>query len=228
MPEKEHVRQMFDAISGRYDVLNRLMSGGIDILWRKRALGQLGALSNPNILDVATGTGDLALAAAKRFPDARIIGLDLSQAMLAIAKKKGRPYPNIQWQQGEAEALPFDNHAFDVAMVAFGIRNFEHIEQGASELYRVLKPKGKLLILEFSPLKKGPIAWLFTRYFQYIVPIMGQLIAKNKTAYTYLPESVRAFYSPEAVISLFAKQGFRQMKVQALSWGIASLYLAHK
>ena len=196
LDKKEQVGEMFDCIADRYDFLNRFLSGGIDIYWRRKAIGRLKDLDPKNILDVATGTGDVAIMLAKKMTQSNVTGIDISKGMLEVGQGKidrlnlaGR----VRLMQGDAEALPFEDDSFDAITVAFGVRNFQHLEKGLTEMLRVLKPGGRLMILEFS----RPRKWLFKQLYQFymkrITPGLGKLISRNAAAYSYLDESVRAF-----------------------------------
>jgi demethylmenaquinone methyltransferase/2-methoxy-6-polyprenyl-1,4-benzoquinol methylase len=228
--KKVLVKEMFDGIAYRYDFLNHFLSMGIDHIWRKKALQHLRDYPNPYILDVATGTGDFAIAALRYNPSA-IIGIDLSVEMLKIGqakmKKKGLD-KIITLQAGDSENLPFAENTFDVVTVAFGVRNFEDLEKGLSEMFRVLKTGGKSIILEFSKPKGRLFSALFKFYFFKILPLLGKLVSKHSSAYTYLPESVDAFPSDEKFTSIMSVCGFRMVNAKSLSGGIATIYTGVK
>ena len=189
--KKEQVAQMFNNIAKRYDFLNHFLSLGIDNLWRKKAIKCISSIvPNPLILDVATGTGDLAIAALKLNPQ-KVIGIDISEEMLnvGIKKIKRKGYQNlIELKKGDSESLEFDDNTFDGITAAFGVRNFENLNKGLSEMYRVLKPKGKIVILEFSKPGIFPVKQFYNFYFKAILPLLGKIISKDNSAYTYLPK----------------------------------------
>ena len=228
--KKEQVAEMFDNIAGRYDFLNHFFSMGIDILWRKKAVRLL-KKSEPKILmDLATGTGDFAITARRLKPE-KIYGVDLSAGMLEVGrvkiKKKGLDHL-ISMQQGDSENLPFEADFFDAMTVGFGVRNYENLETGLGEMLRVLKPGGTAAILEFSKPRKFPVKQLYRFYFKNILPLLGRMISKDKTAYTYLPESVQAFPEGNEFLAVLNKVGYREAKCIPVSGGIASIYLATK
>ncbi len=224
--KKQQVRTMFNKIAHRYDFLNHFLSAGIDHSWRRKAVGLLGRAHPATILDVATGTADLAIEAVRIGPE-RIVGIDIADDMLEIGRKKiGKKglASVITLESGDSEALRFDAHTFDAAMVAFGVRNFEDLEKGLSEMHRVLKPGGMILVLEFSKPGKFPIKQLYNFYFRYILPTLGRLISGDKGAYTYLPDSVGAFPAGQEFLDILAKVGFREGRHIPLTFGIASIY----
>jgi demethylmenaquinone methyltransferase/2-methoxy-6-polyprenyl-1,4-benzoquinol methylase len=229
--KKTQVAQMFDNISGSYDFLNHFFSLGIDIRWRKKAIKILKANSPKNILDIATGTADFAIAAAKLNPD-EIIGVDISEGMLDVGReklKKENLSNLITLKYGDSEDLPFQENSFDAITVSFGVRNFENLEKGLSEMQRVLNPGGKAVIIEFSQPEKFPIKQLYFFYFKYIMPTLGKLISKDKSAYTYLPESVEAFPYGKKFTQILEKVGFKKdPQIVPLTFGIASIYIAEK
>ncbi len=228
--KKQQVEEMFNSIASRYDFLNRFLSMGIDKGWRTKAINSISDIQPKHILDVATGTGDLAIAAMRLHPN-KITGIDLSAQMLEVGRKK---ISNLNLQQtiellkGDSEALPFNDNNFDAVTVAFGVRNFEHLQIGIDEMYRVLKPGGKIAVLEFSKPKAFPFKQIYDLYFKYILPVWGGLISKNKQAYTYLPESVKHFPEGNDFLAYLNKAGFKQTHVQPLTFGICSLYTAIK
>lgn len=228
--KKQQVEEMFDSISKRYDFLNRFLSIGIDVYWRKRAIAKLKKDAPKELLDVATGTADLAIAAMKLHPH-HIVGLDLSEGMLAIGKakiaRKGLT-ETISLVKGDSELLPFPDARFDAVTVAFGVRNFEHLEKGLSEIRRVLKPGGQCVILEFSKPRYFPVKQLYFFYFRFVLPFWGRWIAKHPTAYTYLPRSVEAFPEGEQFLAILQRCGYVATSAQTLSFGICSLYSARK
>lgn len=228
--KKEQVATMFNNISKKYDFLNHFLSLGIDILWRKKAIKLLKPHQPKIILDIATGTGDFALEALSLNPT-KIIGIDISEGMLAVGKEKIKAKgveTIIDLQLGDSENLPFDNDYFDAYTVGFGVRNFENLEKGLSEMLRVLKPNGKAVILEFSKPKKFPIKQLYNFYFNNILPSIGKLVSKDNAAYTYLPESVNAFPEGNDFIQILTKLGYKEIKNMPLMFGIASIYYATK
>ena len=223
---------MFDNIAHSYDFLNHFFSLGIDVLWRKKAIRILKKEHPKLVLDIATGTGDFALEAARMNLGAdKIIGVDISAGMLEVGRKKieTRKLSNlIELRLGDSENLPFESNTFDGFTVAFGVRNFQNLEAGLGEMLRVLKP-GKLgIILEFSQPSKFPMKQLFGFYFKRIMPGLGKLVSKDHRAYTYLPESVQAFPSGEAFLTLMKKMGYKDVQCISLTGGIASIYLGRK
>lgn len=228
--KKVQVAEMFDNISPRYDLLNRVLSIGIDVYWRKKAISLLRPYQPQRILDVATGTGDFALEALALRPQ-QIIGVDISEGMLARGRekiaKKGLD-KLITLQTGDSENLPFQEATFDAVTVAFGVRNFENLEKGLSNIYRVLKKDGTLLVLEFSKPKIFPIRQLYFLYFRYILPLIGKIISKDHSAYTYLPASVQQFPDGKDFLTVLEKTGFHQTKCVPLTFGICSAYMGKK
>lgn len=228
--KKVEVAQMFDNISAKYDFLNHFFSLGIDKLWRKKAIRILEKDQPKTILDVATGTGDFAFAAQVLKPK-RIVGIDISNGMLEVGRKKianRQLGANMEFILGDSEDLPFDADTFDAITVGFGVRNFEHLDIGLGEMLRVLKPKGKVVILEFSKPKKFPVKQAYFGYFKYIMPGVGKLISKDQNAYSYLPESVMAFPEGEAFTTILKKVGYRDIELQTVAGGIATIYSARK
>ncbi len=228
--KKEQIALMFDNISGKYDFLNHFLSLGIDIQWRKKVLKIVAKAKPELILDIATGTGDLAILLSKVNPK-KIIGLDLSNGMLEVARKKvaeKKLNHLIEMIQGDSEDLPFEDNYFDVITVSFGVRNFENIEKGLSEIYRALKPTGTLVVLEFSQPTKFPMKQLYSFYSNYILPLLGRLISKDQSAYTYLPESVAAFPFGEDFKAILRHLKYNNVSHQALTFGIATIYKAQK
>ena len=228
--KRERVEAMFNSIAPRYDLLNRVLSGGIDRSWRKKAIDHLRDLQPKKILDIATGTADLALACVHLSPS-EIIGLDISNNMLEIGREKikQRNLQNlIRLDQGDSENLPYNDNYFDAITVAFGVRNFEHLEVGLSEMYRVLKPGGKVVVLEFSQPTSSPIKQIYSFYSKYILPLIGQLISKERSAYEYLPESVKVFPYGDQFLEVLTKVNFKDSKCFPQTFGIASIYTARK
>ena len=205
--KKEQIAAMFNSISGKYDFLNHFLSLGIDILWRKRAVRLLKKHQPKLILDIATGTGDFAIEALSLNPE-KIIGVDISEGMLSVGREKlikKNLTDKIELISGDSEFLPFEDNLFDAVIVSFGVRNFENLEKGLSDMLRVLKPGGKVVILEFSKPKSFPFKQLYKFYFQWILPKIGKLISKNHAAYTYLPDSVQAFPDGDDFLNILNK-----------------------
>ncbi|MCO5724798.1 bifunctional demethylmenaquinone methyltransferase/2-methoxy-6-polyprenyl-1,4-benzoquinol methylase UbiE [Robiginitalea marina] len=228
--KKAQVRQMFDSISGRYDGLNRVITLGADLRWRKRLIRMVAERRPESILDIATGTGDLALAFA-RTPAQRIVGLDLSPGMLEVGRRKVAQQgweQKIEMVEGDSEALQFPDSSFDAVTVAFGVRNFEHLEQGLSEIYRVLKPGGILAILETSVPGKQPFKWGYHLYGKYLLPVLGKVFSKEASAYAYLSESAAAFPYGERFNNILGKIGFIGMDHKPQTFGVATIYTATK
>ena len=229
-PEKEKVRTMFNDIAHRYDFLNHFLSAGIDIQWRKKGKKLLSGKKHDNILDVATGTADLAIELSKLNPK-HIYGVDIAVDMIDIGKvkikKKGLDNL-ITLQEGDAENLSFDDESFDAATVAFGVRNFETLQKGLMEIHRVLNIGGIIIVLEFSKPKSFPFKQLYSFYFRFILPFLGQFVSKSNSAYTYLPNSVQGFAEDEVFMNELKKAGFKQPKQQRLTMGVATIYYAHK
>lgn len=221
---------MFNEIAHRYDFLNRFLSLGIDKGWRKKAINSLKDIQPKHILDVATGTGDLAIAALKLHPE-KVTGIDLSSQMLSAGQQKLNKLQvnhQIELIKGDSESLPFGNNNFDAVTVAFGVRNFENLQLGLNEMYRVLKPGGKIAILEFSKPKSFPYKQLYNFYFSQILPVWGGLISNSKQAYSYLPESVKHFPEGADFLQYLTQAGFKQTDVKPLTFGTCSLYTAIK
>jgi demethylmenaquinone methyltransferase/2-methoxy-6-polyprenyl-1,4-benzoquinol methylase len=230
LSKKEQVAKMFDTISGNYDNLNRVISFGIDVKWRKKVL-QMVARTNPvNILDIATGTGDLAILMAQTKAQ-KIIGLDISAGMLEIGTKKieeKKLSQTIEMVLGDSENMPFEDHFFDAVTVAFGVRNFEHLEKGLSEILRVLKPGGIFVILETSVPDKTPYRQGYNFYSKNILPLIGKLFSKDDVAYGYLSESAASFPYGEALNNILRKTGFINVEALPQTFGVATIYSASK
>lgn len=229
--KKTQVGRMFDRIAPYYDFLNRFLSLGIDTLWRKRAIRQLAGHRTEVLLDVATGTADLALEAARQLQLHRIVGLDLSNEMLEIGRSKvlrRRLDGLIELMQGDSENLPFEDNTFDAVTVAFGVRNFENMDKGLKEMRRVLKQGGKVVILEFSKPRLFPFKQLYNSYFRYILPTIGKLTSKDPKAYRYLYESVQAFPDGQDFINILEKTGYKSNRCIPLTLGICSIYTGEK
>ncbi|CAH1000463.1 Ubiquinone/menaquinone biosynthesis C-methyltransferase UbiE [Neolewinella maritima] len=229
--KKQEVGRMFDTIAPTYDLLNRGTSLGVDTLWRKKLIAQLDPATHRTILDVATGTADVAIQTVLRTGADHVTGLDLSEGMLAYGRikvKKRGLQDRIRLDQGDSEALPYADASFDAITVAFGVRNFENLEQGLAEMLRVLRPGGKLVVLEFSRIKYAPLRWAFNFYFGKIMPLIGRLQSKDPRAYAYLFESVQAFPSGRDFQAILARVGYNDTTWQALTFGIASIYTAYR
>ena len=228
--KKEQVADMFDNISHRYDFLNHFLSLGIDKSWRRKAVKMIASVNPKKILDIATGTGDFAIASLKLKPT-EIIGVDISNGMLDMGreKMKKKGYDNIiTLTYGDSESMPFETDTFDAITVGFGVRNFENLEKGLGEMLRVLKPGGKAAVLEFSKPRKFPIKQSFKFYSKYIIPKLGKSISKDEAAYAYLPESVEAFPEGQAFVDILTKVGFKNIIRKEVSGGIATIYLGEK
>ncbi|MDX6181353.1 bifunctional demethylmenaquinone methyltransferase/2-methoxy-6-polyprenyl-1,4-benzoquinol methylase UbiE [Flavobacterium sp. Fl-77] len=228
--KKEQVAQMFDTISGNYDNLNRVISFGIDIKWRKKVLKIVSDSQPANILDIATGTGDLAILMAETKAE-KIIGLDISAGMLEVGQKKieDKKLTNrINLVLGDSEKIPFEDNYFDAITVSFGVRNFENLEKGFSEILRVLKPNGVFVILETSVPDKTPYKQGYRFYSKNILPIIGKLFSKDNSAYGYLSESAAAFPYGEALNNILRKIGFIDVVAMPQTFGVATIYSASK
>ena len=228
--KKEQVEQMFDKVSTNYDFLNRVLTFGIDINWRKRVVKVVAENKPKQLLDIATGTGDFAIMLAKLNPE-KVIGLDISQGMLdkGIEKIKNKKLESlIDMIQGDSENMPFKDNTFDAITVGFGVRNFENLDKGLQEIFRVLKPGGILAILETSQPESFPMKQLFKFYSKYIIPTIGGLFSKDKSAYSYLPESAAAFPYGKNFNNILQKNGFNSATNKPLTFGIASMYTAKK
>lgn len=228
--KKEQVQEMFDDISGRYDFLNRFLSVGIDTIWRKKAINELKPIAPKQILDIATGTGDLAIEALRLNPD-KVTGIDISEGMLEVGRvkiKNKKLEDKIVLQSGDSENIDFEDNTFDAITVAFGVRNFETLTKGIGEMHRVMRPGGKVVVLEFSKPKKFPVKQLYNFYFKYILPVLGKSISKNSRAYSYLPESVNAFPEGNEFVKILEEKGFKNTTCQPLTFGICSIYTGIK
>lgn len=228
--KKVQVARMFDNISHRYDFLNHFLSLGIDKAWRKKAIALLKPHQPKLLLDVATGTADFALQALKLNPE-KVIGVDISEGMLEVGRHKIKARSlehKIELAYGDSENLPFEENKFDAVTVAFGVRNFENLEKGLREIFRVLKPGGKVVVLEFSRPRKFPFKQVYSFYFKAILPKIGKFVSSDKAAYTYLPESVEAFPDGEDFLRILNLVGFKRTQCKALTFGISSIYSGTK
>ncbi len=228
--KKNQVEEMFDNISPRYDLLNHLLSANIDKIWRKKTINKLKKFNPSTVLDIATGTGDFAIEAAK-LKDVKITGIDISVGMLEVGRKKVEKKglgKVIELMKADSENLPFQDNLFDAAIVGFGVRNFETLKKGLAEILRVIKPGGVFYILEFSKPRKSPYKQLYNFYFKYILPVIGRLISNDKRAYSYLPESVIEFPDGESFLTILSEVGFLENKSFPQTFGIATIYEAHK
>ncbi|MEY4902910.1 MAG: hypothetical protein RLZZ292_725 [Bacteroidota bacterium] len=229
--KKKQVSKMFDNIAPYYDFLNRFLSLGIDTIWRKKAIDRLKSSQPQRILDVATGTADVAMETVRRLKPTHITGLDLSHEMLEVGRvkiKKAGMDNIIELLQGDSENLPFPDASFDAVTVAFGVRNFEHLEKGLSEMARVLKPGGKIIVLEFSRPTIFPFKQLFNMYFKNILPLIGRFTSKDPRAYSYLYESVQAFPDGANFVRILQETGYSKATATPLTLGICSIYEAVK
>lgn len=230
LSKKAQVADMFNHIAGRYDFLNHFLSLGIDKGWRKKAIAEIGKINPKKILDVATGTGDLAIAAMVLKPE-KITGVDIADQMLDVGRKKliaQNLSHIITLENGDSEALPFETGSFDAVTCAYGVRNFEHLEAGLKEMNRVMRPGGRMAILEFSHPKAFPVKQLYQFYFRYILPTLGKMVSKHSNAYTYLPASVMAFPEGKVFCDTLTRCGFKEAKARPLTFGITTLYTAVK
>ena len=229
--KKAEVERMFDKIAPKYDLLNRVLSLGIDVSWRKTALGYLKDTRPSDLLDVATGTADVAIMAAKMLKPQRIVGIDIANQMLDIGRVKIRQAgleSVVTLETGDSENLRFSDASFDAVTVAFGVRNFENLEAGLSEMLRVLRPGGRVVILEFSKPGLFPFKQLYNAYFKYVLPLIGRLTSRDMRAYTYLFESVQAFPEGDDFLKILSKTGYQHPQCERLTLGICSVYTAVK
>lgn len=228
--KKDQVAQMFNNISHRYDFLNHLLSLGIDKIWRRKAISILQSIQPKQILDVATGTGDFAFQAMSLKPE-KITGIDISEGMLEVGRKKilaKHLESKIELVQADSENIPFPHNKFDAVTVAFGVRNFENLRRGLSEILRVLKPGGMVVVLEFSKPETFPFKQVYNIYFRFILPRIGSIVSNDKAAYTYLPKSVEAFPDGEDFLHILHEIGFKNTKCSSLSFGISTIYIGTK
>jgi len=228
--KKEQVATMFNNVAPKYDFLNQVLSMGIHKSWRRKAVGFLQKENPKTILDIATGTGDFAIATMKLNPD-KVIGVDISEGMLKLGVEKIKKLgleDKVQLQLGDSENLNFENNTFDAITVGFGVRNFENLEKGIADIYRVLKHGGTFVVLEFSKPVKFPIKQLYYFYFKFITPLIGKLFSKDKSAYTYLPKSVDAFPDGDAFLTVLKNAGFKETVAKPQTFGVASIYIGKK
>ena len=231
LSKKEQVAGMFDSIAYRYDFLNRFLSAGIDITWRKNALKELKKLDPKKILDVATGTADVAIMATNSLQPEKIIGIDISDGMLDFGRKKIEKLnlgKVIELVNGDSETINFADNSFDAVTVAFGVRNFQNLEKGLGEIKRVLRPGGKLVVLEFSKPKSIGIKQLYNVYMKVVAPGMGKLFSKNRNAYKYLDESIKKFPEGKNFTTILDNLGYRNTYCKPQSLGICSIYCGEK
>ena len=231
LSKKEQVADMFDSIAFRYDFLNRFLSAGIDVWWRKKAIKQIADLKPQSVLDVATGTADVALMTYDMLHPKKITGIDISVGMLDLGRKKiaARGLENtIELFTGDSENIAFADNTFDAITVSFGVRNFQNLSKGLEEMLRVLKPGGKLVVLEFSKPKNKLFKGFYNLYMNVIAPSFGKLFAKNKDAYQYLNDSVQAFPEGNAFVGIMQEAGFKQTYLHTLTLGICSIYCGTK
>ena len=229
--KSEQVKEMFDSIAPAYDFMNRAMTFGIDKCWRAKAVKMIKAHTPTTILDVATGTGDLAIKLARSLKPRKITGIDLSEGMIAIGRKKvaeAKLSDIIDFVAGDCLNLPFDNDQYDCITVAYGVRNFEHLDQGYCEMYRVLKPNGVLCVIELSTPTSPIIKPLYKFYTNCIIPFVGRMISKDVRAYSYLPESIAAVPQGNEMLQLMRDAGFKQCKFRSLTFGTCTIYIAIK
>lgn len=228
--KKAQVARMFDNISHRYDFLNHFLSLGIDKGWRRKAVKLLDPEKPRQILDVATGTGDFAVQALQLNPE-KVTGVDISEGMLDVGRRKIKERKldhRIELLSGDSENLPFEDNKFDAVTVGFGVRNFENLDRGLQEIYRVLRPGGMAVILEFSRPRRFPFRQIYSFYFKFILPKIGRIVSSDKAAYTYLPESVEAFPDGDDFIHILRQVGFKNTKCRSLTFGISSIYIGTK
>lgn len=229
--KREQVAEMFDNISPKYDLLNRVLSGGIDLYWRKKAISLLKKENPQLILDIATGTGDLAIEAVRQLNPEKVIGVDISAGMLKYGVEKMKKLgleQKIELRMGDSEKLLFDDNTFDAVIVSFGVRNFENLLKGLTDMQRVTRPGGTCVVVEFSKPRKTPFKQLYGFYSATILPFIGRLISKDTSAYDYLPESVQAFPDGEDFLQIFQQAGFKETVCIPLTFGVCSVYVGKK
>ena len=230
MAKKEKVQEMFNGIAPKYDLLNHLLSMGIDKSWRRKAMRELEGGRRGTVLDIACGTGDFSIEALRHGGE-RVVGADISENMLAVAREKAREKgleDRLEFRYGDSENLDFEDGTFDAVTVAFGVRNFEHLERGLAEMCRVLRPGGKVVVLEFSTPERFPMKQLYRFYFKQILPRVGGFVSGDRKAYEYLPASVFAFPQGDRFLQIMRSCGYRNVAQWRLTFGIASLYTGEK
>lgn len=230
MAKKEKVQEMFNGIAPKYDLLNHLLSMGIDKSWRRKAMRELEGGRRGTVLDIACGTGDFSIEALRHGVE-RVVGADISENMLAVAREKAREKgleDRLEFRYGDSENLDFEDGTFDAVTVAFGVRNFEHLERGLAEMCRVLRPGGKVVVLEFSTPERFPMKQLYRFYFKQILPRVGGFVSGDRKAYEYLPASVFAFPQGDRFLQIMRSCGYRNVAQRWLTFGIASLYTGEK
>lgn len=228
--KRMQVEAMFDNIAPKYDLLNHTLSAGIDVLWRRKAIKILQQKQPKTILDIATGTADFAIEAMALNPE-KVVGIDISEGMLAVGRNKinaKKLQHTITLATGDSEKLVYVNDSFDAITCSFGVRNFEHLQVGLAEMLRVLKPKGTLVIIEFSQPEKFPIKQLYNFYFKNILPLIGRMVSKDTAAYTYLPNSVKVFPYGKEFVNILTSVGFTEARAVSLTFGVANIYVASK
>ncbi|MGN1173055.1 MAG: bifunctional demethylmenaquinone methyltransferase/2-methoxy-6-polyprenyl-1,4-benzoquinol methylase UbiE [Muribaculaceae bacterium] len=230
-PKTEQVRDMFDSIAPAYDFMNRAMTFGIDKLWRRKAVKMIANYAPKHILDIATGTADLAIRLAQSLKPSSVVGVDLSQQMLEIGRKKVAEAglsDVITLSQADCMALPFDDDVFDCITVAYGVRNFEHLLQGYEEMHRVMKPGGVLCVIELSTPTSPLVKPFYKAYTKWIIPAAGRVVSKDVRAYSYLPESIAAVPQGEKMLGLMRQAGFSDCRLESLTFGTCTIYIAIK
>lgn len=225
------VHGVFTRVANRYDVMNDLMSGGVHRLWKDAMMDWLAPRSNQRLLDVAGGTGDIAFRFLRRAPGAEAVVLDMTESMLVEGRKRAEAEKlahSLDWIVGDAMALPFDDNSFDVYTISFGIRNVTRIPDALAEAYRVLRPGGRLVVLEFSQLPNPAMQWAYDRYSFNVIPVMGQVVARDRDSYQYLVESIRKFPDQDSFAGMIRTAGFEQVKYRNLTMGVAALHSGWK
>lgn len=229
--KKEQISEMFDSISPKYDFLNHLLSGGIDFYWRRKAISILKKEQPKLILDIATGTGDLAIEANKQLKPTKIIGVDISEGMLEVGRQKMKKLGIenvVEMKTGDSEKLLFEDNTFDAVIVSFGVRNFQNLLKGLTDMHRVCRTGGTCVVVEFSQPMSFPFKQLFWFYSTKILPIIGKLVSKDSSAYAYLPESVKAFPFGDEFLAIYRQAGFKEVSCQTLTFGLCSIYIGKK
>lgn len=229
--KREQVRDMFDNIAHSYDFMNRMMTLGIDKSWRKKCVSMAAETSPRDILDLASGTGDLAIAMSLKLPEAKITGADLSEGMLEIGRKKALEHgveSRVEFVTADALDLPFEDNSFNVVTIAFGVRNFQNLKKGYDEIFRVLKPGGRVLVLELTQPASKAVKPFYNIYTRGIIPLIGRMISKDAEAYSYLPHSITAVPARDRMTELMGNAGFRDATWENLTLGVANIYSAFK